>query len=80
MAGAIAHLQSMREAGIQPGQAEAIARAIEESRGELVTKDELRASLAEMENRLTGKLVTLGISITGIILAGVYFMLNYLRP
>ncbi len=75
----IEQLDILRGAGIAPPQAEAIVRAMESGAGNLVTKEEMRAQLAELENRLTGKLITLGLTITGLVLAGVYFLLNYFK-
>ncbi len=80
---AIASLKSLREAGLSETQAEAIVTVVEEREGDLVTKEYLdhtiRAEISELENRVTQKLITLGITITGLVLAGVYFMLNYAK-
>ena len=80
---AIASLKSSREAGLSETQAEAILTVVEEREGDLVTKEYLdhtiRAEISELENRVTQKLITLGITITGLVLAGVYFMLNYAK-
>ena len=80
---AIASLKSLREAGLSETQAEAIVTVVEEREGDLVTKEYLdhtiRAEISELENRVTQKLITLGITVTGLVLAGVYFMLNYAK-
>jgi len=80
---AIASLKSLREAGLSETQAEAIVTVVEEHGGDLLTKEYLdqtiRAEISELENCVTQKLITLGITITGLVLAGVYFMLNYAK-
>ena len=44
--------RELEAAGIERRQAEAIARAIRNGEGDLVTKDHLDARLAELESRL----------------------------
>jgi|GEM_PF-2823972 hypothetical protein len=77
---AVASPKSLREAGLSETQAEAIVTVVEEHEGDLITKEYLdhtmRAEISELENRLSQKLITLGITINGLVLAGVYFMLN----
>ncbi len=80
---AIANLKSLRDSGLSELQAEAILSVVDGREGDLVTKEYLdhtiRAEISELENRITQKLVTLGLTITGIVLAGVYFLLGYAR-
>ena len=44
--------RNLEAAGVERSQAEAIAKAIRDGQGELVTKDHLDAKLAALENRL----------------------------
>ena len=44
--------RNLEAAGVERSQAEAIAKAIRDGQGELVTKDHLDAKLADLENRL----------------------------
>ena len=44
--------RELEAAGVERDQAEAIAKAIRNGQGELVTKDHLDAKLADFENRL----------------------------
>ena len=44
--------RTLEAAGVERSQAEAIAKAIREGQGDLVTKDHLDAKLADLENRL----------------------------
>jgi len=80
---AIAGLKSLREVGMSEAQAEAIIAVVEKREGDLVTKEyldhTLRAEISELENRLTQRLITVAVSITGIVLAGVYFMLSAVK-
>jgi len=80
---AIASLKSLREVGMSEAQAEAIIAVVEKREGDLVTKEyldhTLRAEISELENRLTQRLITVAVSITGIVLAGVYFMLSAVK-
>ncbi len=63
---AIASPQSLSEAGLGETQAKAIVTVVEEREGDLVTKEYLdhtiRVEIYELENRVTQKLITLGIT------------------
>jgi hypothetical protein len=79
---AIANLRTLREAGISENQAEAIVSVVEQS-GEagglkkwMVENFASKKDLAEVETRITVRLFAAGLSIAGIVLAGVYFLLS----
>ena len=50
--GTLTAARTLEAAGVERSQAEAIAKAIREGQGDLVTKDHLDAKLADLENRL----------------------------
>jgi hypothetical protein len=53
MMGAISILTSLKDAGIEPKQAEAIFDAIEQSKGELVTKQDLTVTESKLEAKIS---------------------------
>ena len=84
-------LDILEGAQIEPPRARAIARAIEEAEKEIAqdVKDVLderlryfatKADIADLESRLTTKLLTYGLGSTGITLGGVYFLLAHFKP
>jgi hypothetical protein len=89
----IEQLQLLREAGLGQAQAEAILLVVEQKHEDLSTKEDInqlrqwslvtfstQAQLAEVKVDLIKWLVTLGVSATGIGLAGVYFLLAHFKP
>ena len=63
--------RELEDAGLERAQAEAIASAIRNGQGELVTNDHLDAKLADLENRLVKWAVVLagaGVVILGILI------------
>lgn len=89
----IEQLQLLREAGLGQAQVEAILLVVEQKHEDLATKEDInqlrqwslvtfstQAQLAEVKVDLIKWLVTLGVSATGIGLAGVYFLLSHFRP
>ena len=52
-----------------------------ELKGEIKTfRQEVRADQSELESRLTNRFSAFGITMSGTILAGTYFMLTHFRP
>ncbi len=76
MAGSIEHLHTLRDAGLDPAQAEAIIRVLEAQDERVATK----ADLAALETSLTVRMLTFGLAFAGVILAGVYFLLSHFKP
>ena len=84
-------LDILEGAQIEPPRAWAIARAIEEAEKEIAqdVKDVLderlryfatKDDIADLERRLTTKMLTFGATCAGVILGGVYFMLTHFKP
>lgn len=65
----LAAARELTAAGMDRGQAEAVASAIRAGQGELVTRDTLRAELAALEARLTWRIFLVAGAQAGLIVA-----------
>ena len=70
-------------------QAKAIVRVLEGAEDRAITKEELderlkyfatKADIADLESRLTTKMMTFSATLAAVILGGVYFMLTHFKP
>lgn len=93
MASSIEQLQILRESGLGQAQAEAILLVVEQKHEDLATKEDInqlrqwtlitfstQTQLAEVKVDLIKWLVGTGLSVTGTVLAGVYFLLSHFKP
>lgn len=64
----------LQEAGMQPGQAEAIVEAIREGQGDLVTKADLLETVAGLERRI----FIYGLALAGLVVGAVGLLVRLL--
>ena len=65
-----AAVRQMEDAGMKRDQAEAIASAIRNSQGDLVTKADLRAEIAGLERRMMGY----SLALAGVLFAAIKYL------
>ena len=70
----LAAARRLQEAGMQPGQAEAIVEAIREGQGDFVTKADLLETIAGLERRI----FVYGLALAGLVVAAVGLLIRLL--
>ncbi|MDE0032489.1 MAG: hypothetical protein OXU75_05095 [Deltaproteobacteria bacterium] len=70
----LAAARRLQEAGMQPGQAEAIVEAIREGQGDLVTKADLLETVAGLERRI----FVYGLALAGLVVGAVGLLVRLL--
>lgn len=86
MATSMEHLEMLRDAGLPGPQAEAVLRAVEETneaallRNWMVDTFATKLEMAELKADLIKWMAGLGVSIAGLSLGGIYFLITHLKP